>query len=113
MKTVFSLTAKQLFAFGIVIILPFFSTACRQSPDNPPKYYEAELRAMRKQQSQEAAREAEKSFIPDGYPWEGKTKDKPDVPCSIYKVEKPIEYELNYLHEFVHGKKRKKHRLRD
>jgi hypothetical protein len=113
MKLIFRLTAKQFFAFGIVIVLPFFAVACRQAPENPPKYYEAELRAMRKEQLREAASEAEKSFIPDGYPWEGKTKDKPDVPCSIYKVEKPIEYELDYLYEFVHGKKRKKRRLRD
>ncbi|MDN5278571.1 MAG: hypothetical protein PWR01_2536 [Clostridiales bacterium] len=95
---------------GIVLFLSF--SGCRQNPDSSPTYYEAEKKAMQKAALLRAS-DKENKFIKDGYPWEGKLKKVQSLPCSISSVEKPIEHELDYLHTFIHGRKRTKPRLRD
>lgn len=85
---------------------------CRQAPKDPPKYYEAELRAMEREAAQQQAAKHTR-FLEDRYPWEGKKPVKPSLPCRIAEKEKILNSELDYLHTFVRGRKRYKPRLRD
>ncbi|GAB4271819.1 MAG: hypothetical protein Kow0029_09800 [Candidatus Rifleibacteriota bacterium] len=97
----------------VYAMILIFVSGCRQDPENPPKYYEAELKAMQREADRLEAQKNVK-YLEDRYPWEGKKNRSLDcLPCRIYSSEKPIERELDYLHTFIHGKKRTKPRLRD
>lgn len=101
--------AKFSLLVGLMVMLAV--SGCRQAPDNPPKYYQAELREMQRQ-AQRAEQEKGAKFLEDRYPWEGK-KPENCLPCRISEKEKVLNSELDYLHTFIHGKKRNRRRLRD
>lgn len=102
----------RVWVYSIIAVLLVLLPGCRQDPETTPKYYEAEIRAMEREAVQRAA-EKDVKFLEDRHPWEGKTKNIKCLPCRITNVEKPLEQELDYLHTFIHGKKRTKPRLRD
>ena len=93
---------------GILLAGP----GCRQAPKNPPKYYAAEVVEMEKQARREQQAKNEK-FLDDRYPWEGKVKPLQSLPCRIGEKEKSLNSQIDYLHTFIHGKKRCKRQLRD
>lgn len=95
---------------GIMVMLSV--SGCRQAPDNPPTYYQAELREMQRQ-ARRGEEEKGQKFLEDRYPWEGKKPEKKCLPCRIGAKEKELNSELDYLHNFIHGKKRNRRRLRD
>lgn len=105
-------SSNRIWAYCALTALLIAVPGCRKDPANPPKYYESELRAMKKEARQMSLNEQTK-FLEDGYPWEKKTGKAKCLPCRISDVEKPLEQELDYLHTFIHGKKRTKLRLRD
>ncbi|MGM0600186.1 MAG: hypothetical protein ACQETH_10270 [Candidatus Rifleibacteriota bacterium] len=102
----------RIFILFAIVASGYVITGCRQDPANPPKYYQSELKAMRRQAAREDAQKEEK-FLPDKYPWEGSKKDSPSLTTRISTMEKGIDDELDYLHTFVNGKKSCKPRLRD
>jgi hypothetical protein len=100
------------FAMIMTVMVMLVVSGCRQAPENPPKYYQAEIREMERQAAMQANNENHK-FLEDRYPWEGKTSSLNCVPCRIQDKEKVLNSELDYLHTFIHGKKRNRRRLRD
>ncbi len=99
-----------MIAFMIILV-----SGCRQGPSKPTKYYERELSEMRAKARMEAEKNSLKSkYLQDGYPWQGRA-DRVSVnriPSRIGCKQKAIEAEINYIHEFLRGKK-KKLQLRD
>lgn len=100
------------FALVMTAMIIIAVSGCRQAPENPPRYYQAELRAMERQAAMQADNETQK-FLEDRYPWEGKKSTLDCLPCRIQEKEKVLNSELDYLHTFIHGKKRIRRRLRD
>lgn len=94
-------------------LLAALSTAgCRQNPSEEPKYYARELEQMRREEMRAATAKSEQA-LKDGYPWRGKTRENPCLPCRIQTTEKEITTEIKYLHETIHGRKKTRLKFRD
>ncbi len=103
--------ARRPGMLALCVLAAVLAAGCRQNPSEEPKYYARELEQMQREEMRAAERS--EHTLKDGYPWRGKTKADPCLPCRIKTSEKEITTEIKYLHETIHGRKKTRLKFRD
>ena len=103
--------ARRPGMLALCVLAAVLAAGCRQNPAEEPKYYARELEQMQREEMRAAERS--ENTLKDGYPWRGKTKADPCLPCRIKTSEKEITTEIKYLHETIHGRKKTRLKFRD
>ena len=87
----------RVFTIIMILLLGTAASGCRRAPSNVPELYEREKIAQA-----ELASAPQPVWLPDRYPWQGKTNRMKDLPLRLETYQRSIEEELKILDRIVH-----------
>ena len=102
---------KRIYLCVAIIFLLLGSSGCRRDPAEPTKLYDAEIKAMEQARVKKVSIDDIK--VKDHYPWQKERPSIDTLPPRVKVMERTMQYEIDYLHEFIRGKKKTKLQLRD
>ncbi len=102
-----------LFALIATSVGIFFNLGCRRAPAKKTLLYKSEIEALKRAELEKKSKgNLYSKRASSVYPWQEKKPRPNSIPESISCSQRDIESKINYIHEYMHGKKSKL-RLRD
>jgi hypothetical protein len=82
----------------LIVVGVLFSNGCRRAPKSSPQYYEREYARM-----QEMATPSAPVYLPDRYPWQGRTSNLNQLPERIDAFQKSVNREICAFNRVMYG----------